>query len=309
MSSANLVVMRYVKEVTAGVTPATPALKNIRFTGESLNFAISNTTSTEIRPDRAQSDLVQTDANAAGDVNFELSYLTFDDFLSGALCDPWSAASGNTRYLENGVTDQFFTVQKHFTDIPLFHNFKGCVINQLELNLAVGAILTGRASFMGMDVAQTASQFGGATITDAPTTEVMNAVADVQDIIIDDVPYSGCVSTLTMLINNNYRARKCIGTLGSTDMIPGTREITGTMNLYFSEGSMYEKFLEGTEFSYSFKVESDDGSYTFRVPRAKFETAEVVAGGQNTDVMINATWRALFDGSSGRMIQIEANTL
>lgn len=306
MSSANRVALRYVKENTFNVTPATPNLKQLRYTSESLNKAISNIVSTEIRPDRTQADLVTVDANAAGDINFELSYGTFDDFIAAALCSTWSAASGGTRVIENGVLDQFFTIQKDFNDIGIFHNVEGCVINQLQLSMAVGQILTGTASVMAGNYTQTEIQFPGAVLVPAPAATPLNAVSDLQDIIIDDVPYNGCISELNLTINNNYRGRKCIGFLGSTDMIPGTLEISGTMNMYFSDGSIYEKFDTNTEFSYSFKLEGPEGSYIIRVPRAKFETGEVVAGGQNTDVMFNATFRALYDASAGRMIQIEA---
>lgn len=48
----------FTEEVTWGLTPAV-ALDAVRFTGESLNFAIDNVQSNEIRSDRQITDLIQ----------------------------------------------------------------------------------------------------------------------------------------------------------------------------------------------------------------------------------------------------------
>lgn len=83
-ASSNRVALRYVKETERGVTPATPALTPIRYTGESLNFKINTETSDEIRADRMVSDVIQTDAMSEGDINAEFSFASFDDFFQGA---------------------------------------------------------------------------------------------------------------------------------------------------------------------------------------------------------------------------------
>ena len=83
--------LRYVEEITPGVTPAS-ALTGLRFTGESLNKNKTTETSNEIRADRQITDLIDTDSDASGDINFELSYAALDDFLPGALlADDWEA--------------------------------------------------------------------------------------------------------------------------------------------------------------------------------------------------------------------------
>lgn len=87
----------------------------------------------------------------------------------------------------------------------------------------------------------------------------------------------------------------------------GTIEVTGDMEFYFNEGSNYAKFVAGTEFDFSFALEDSAGNRnTFTLPRCKFETGEVVAGGKNTDVMFTAKWRGLYDSVSGRVMQLTA---
>jgi len=91
MSDSNRVQMRYVEEDTWGTTPATRDLQELRIVSESLKHTIENVTSNEIRDDRQTTDLIQTGSSAGGDVAFELSYDSYNDFLEGALWSDWSA--------------------------------------------------------------------------------------------------------------------------------------------------------------------------------------------------------------------------
>lgn len=91
LASSNRVSLRYIAEVTFGTTPTTPAFNELRYNGESINYNINNVVSDEIRSDRMTSDLVQVQADASGDLNFELSYGAFDDFIESCLADTWGA--------------------------------------------------------------------------------------------------------------------------------------------------------------------------------------------------------------------------
>ena len=72
------------------VSPA-PILTAVRFTGESLAHTQESVTSDEIRSDSQVTDLVRVAVGAEGDVNFELSYRTFDRFFEGLLRSNWDA--------------------------------------------------------------------------------------------------------------------------------------------------------------------------------------------------------------------------
>lgn len=96
MSDSSRVQLAYGTEVSWGVIPAV-AFTEQRMTGEGLNFNIANIVSNEIRADRQITDLVQVDAEAAGPVNFELSYAAYDDWLEAALFSAgWTAAVAET---------------------------------------------------------------------------------------------------------------------------------------------------------------------------------------------------------------------
>jgi len=102
LASTSRVQLRYVRELVFGETPNLPSVtRELRFTGESLNFNLTKETSQEINADRASSSQVAVGAEASGSINFELSYAEYDELLSGALQDSWQL------YGTNGVGTNF----------------------------------------------------------------------------------------------------------------------------------------------------------------------------------------------------------
>jgi hypothetical protein len=85
-----------VKEVTNGTTPTNPALDLVRSTGTTLGLNKDSIQSEEIRSDRMITDFRLGANNVSGDVNFELSYGTFDDLLQGVLLSADWAAPATT---------------------------------------------------------------------------------------------------------------------------------------------------------------------------------------------------------------------
>lgn len=81
----------YQVEVTPGTTPAA-AFKKLRHTTESLNTTVNTITSSELRSDRAVSDLVRTSTAEAGSVAFELSYAEYEPFIAAAVGGVFSTA-------------------------------------------------------------------------------------------------------------------------------------------------------------------------------------------------------------------------
>jgi hypothetical protein len=89
MSDSSSVQLYYLEESVWGTTPGS-ALKELRFTQESLAQATETAVSEEIRSDRMVSDIIRTSINAGGDVGIELSYGAHDDLIAGALANAWT---------------------------------------------------------------------------------------------------------------------------------------------------------------------------------------------------------------------------
>lgn len=92
MSESNRTQLRYVPEVTYGVTPVDDGgWKPLPFNSESMNVGPATTQSQRIRgTDRMPADLKKVNTNVGGQVGMELSGVDFDDFIQGAMAAAWA---------------------------------------------------------------------------------------------------------------------------------------------------------------------------------------------------------------------------
>jgi hypothetical protein len=384
-ATSNRTAISIIKEVTPGTTPATPAFQALRFTGESLKSNLTTTVSEEIRSDRSTANLIPTDQSNAGDIMGEMSGLTYDKLLEGALfadvtwttptavakttlavtangftdsangfitaglqVGQWVKASvftnalnnvyykiltlsagvittypapvavqaaGTSSFLKgstitNGVTDSSFSIQKTFNDTTAvtYTNFKGQRVSTMKVDLAVGAIAKITFGFMGMTSTTSESQIAGATLLPATTTEIMNCVSNVTNIIAKGAGITTALNftDLSMSYDNKLRELKAIGTLGSIDIRPGTIEAKATINPYFEDKQLLDAFLANTAFELSFQITGSDGySYIFSYPSVKFTSQDITAGGKDQDLIIKGEVQAILDATSLTTMRID----
>lgn len=91
-ADSNRVSLRGIKEDNAnwGVTPITGKSREIRITSSSLALSKETTMSEELRADRMVSSIVETAATTEGDINFEFSAGSQDDYLQAFLLGAWT---------------------------------------------------------------------------------------------------------------------------------------------------------------------------------------------------------------------------
>lgn len=85
MSDANRVRLSYVEESTFGDQETGSNLQTLRLNSESLHHDMETTISEELRSDGQISDVARIGTGASGDISFELSYGSHDDFIRAAL--------------------------------------------------------------------------------------------------------------------------------------------------------------------------------------------------------------------------------
>lgn len=299
-ATSNLTRLRYISEATFGTTPGTGTSEDLRFTGESLNYTLSTETSQEIRSDRQIADLVQVGAEASGDVQFELSYGTFDSFMAAALGGSWS-----TDDLTNGITVPFFSIEKGFTDINQYILFRGMAVNTMSLDFAAESILTGSFGFLGKDSIIAGTSGVPAVAAGGTLTEVMNATSNFADMSIGGSTYPCGINSISLNTDGGLRAQNAIGNLGACSIAAGTFSPTGSISVYFSDATIYSNYIANSPFALTWKVRDAAGnSYVFSMPRVKITNATVVAGGLDTDVMLDLDYQALYDATATHTIKI-----
>lgn len=215
--------------------------------------------------------------------------------------------------IRNGTTRKSYVIQKHIQDIavPTFINYIGCVVGQMNLEMASGSIITGSFDYQGLGVAAGTdgigdSQISGATIVAESTNTPMNAVNNIVNILEDNAVSTNRFSNLSMSINNNLRVADAIGSLNHIDISAGRLEVTGSMNIYYESRAAYERFINGTFFSFSFRAQDAAGNaMIFTFPRVKQSTGTLVAGGLDTDLILETEFTAILDPTTDSMIQID----
>ena len=216
-------------------------------------------------------------------------------------------------YIRNGVADKPFTIQKSFNDLATieYQNFTGARIGTWGLELATGSILTTSFGLLALDAAMTETQITGATFTDANVNDVLNAVDNVAAVVFDGNPAADqfFFNSLSLTFDNALRGLQAIGTLGFIGVEPGRITTTGSIELYFESSSLFDRFRAAQAFSLSFLAQDSDGNaYIVTLPRVKFTSLEIVAGGLDTDIFASAELQALIDDTGTFQIQVSRFT-
>lgn len=291
--------LRYVVEQEPGVTPATPTMKNLRFTGESLSASRTTASSAEIRADRNIADLITTGESASGDINVEYSFGTYDDFLESALQGVWT-----NNVLKNGTTRKSFTIEKEFSDVGKFEYFRGCEVTQMAISMAASQFVTGSFSIMARQSASGTATLA-TTKTPATTTPVFNTTYHMTGLAINGAEYADGIQSLAFSLNNNAREQRQIGSKDLAGVGMGSALLTGTLNCYFGNATtITDAYDNDTPVKIEFILQAAGSLYTVTLPAVKFSGKRHVAGGINTDVQLEMSFQSVFDEAEGCEIKI-----
>ena len=304
--SADLVRLAEVPEAIYGEVPATPAFKQVRYTGESLSFAPTTVLSAGMNPQRSVEDSILTGGSVTGTINYELSKEAwYEDFLAGAMCNDWT-----TNALKVGTVLKSFTVEKTLpvgAGVTDYHRIPGSIVNGFTLSIAPNAIVTGTFDMLGKSYDTESAAVAGSTYV-APALNPVFTAPLVTDIVIEGVPAVGkCFTSMVLTLNNNYRALECIGTLGAREMSMGRAEITFAFSLYYADATLLDYLTAQTELDISFTLTDSAtpaNTYAYALHRVKLTQCNVVAGGTGTDVLAECVATALLDKTANTPLTI-----
>jgi hypothetical protein len=271
----------YMQESVWGVLPASPQLKGIRYTGESLSGNKTRQRPNEIRGDRQASAAVTTDESASGGINFALSYGTFDDILSGVLGADWAGD-----VLKPGLLFKSFLIEKRFSP-TLFLRYPGSFFTSASLTMARGQFLSGAFNVLAKEEKDFATSASTAAYTAAPNGRVMDPVAGVKDVLLGGAALgTGCNSITLNITNEGAAADFALGSASAQGMRMGTLTVGGTAEFYFRDFTLFQRFKSETSGPLSWKtVDADGDAYRFTMPEAIITNPRITAGGINQPVM------------------------
>jgi hypothetical protein len=234
--------------------------------------------------------------------------LTFEGSpFTGATGAGGAAVTVSASRLTNGTLQRSATIERAFQDVTQFFTHRGQTVQSMSLDVSTGALITGSFEFIGKDVVRAGTTGLNATIVPSGSTGILSATSSVANILEAGVPLTGTfVQALKMTYNNNLRGQKAIGTLGNADIGSGSIDIKLMLDVYFANGTLYDKFLNNTVSSFSFRLQDTAGNgYVITLPRTKINSAKVNAGAINTDLSASFEITGLFDPVTARMMIVD----
>ncbi len=298
--------MAYIAEVTYGTTPATPAFSDIRHTSASLGLSKTSLESTELRDDRQIAHFRHGNKSVSGDIGFELSYGSFDDFLEAVLGGTWAADTPalGTDQLQVGTTRRSFTVERKFAnlDTPEYHRYTGLELNTFNLSVTPDAMVTGTFGAIAQDNAIATAIIAGATYGAATTTEPFDSFSGV---ITEGGSAIGVVTSLEMSLENGLNPLFVVGSDVTEQPSIGKSRVTGSIGVFFQSKTLLEKFINETASSLVFTLVDPAGNeYDFTLPNIKYTGGQPDVSGEG-EVSLTMPFTALYDSTEGSNLTIE----
>lgn len=218
-----------------------------------------------------------------------------------------AAVTLSAAQVRNGVTQRSCSIEKVFTDISQFVLHTGLNVNKMTLALASGSMLTGNFEFMGKSATISGTTGLHATVNPSLDFPVMNNVNNISNILENGAPLVNTfLKSMSLDYTNNLRDRDAVASLGNVDIGNGTIGATGSISVYFAEGTLYQKFINNTKSSLSFRaIDSLGNGYVITYPNIKYSDGDIVSGGLDSDCMVNMPFTALRDPVTGSTIIID----
>ena len=213
--------------------------------------------------------------------------------------------------LKNGKSRKGFTLEKQFSSLgdtdsggKAFHLYTGAIANTLTMEFRAGATVGATVGLTALaHEASAATKFTGTAKT-AKTGKLYSPADTGQvGIFTGGTTHLGSkpiITAVTVSITNNIREGEELGSLDVGDLIAGSFSAEGTVEMYFRDSDLYDRFLNRQDQEMAWVVHEPNDKYKgygFYMPRVRMRNARIQAGGNDSDLIAQFDYRAL--GSSG----------
>jgi len=201
-----------------------------------------------------------------------------------------------------GTTQRSFAIERTFSDISKYQQFRGCVINTMSLSVKPNAIVTGEFGMLARGAASTGTPWDSAPTasqTGSPYDSFTGAVKEGGSAI-------GFVTAIELKLDNGGTPTYVVGD-DQTPAIPlGRSNVTGSLDVYFADLTMLQKFEDETESSVEFYLGSGvpgGESYRFYLPRVKYGSGDNPASDEKP-IVLKMNYQALYSTTDETNIRI-----
>ncbi len=209
------------------------------------------------------------------------------------------------KMFRDGTTKKSFLLERKYADVSEFVSYRGMRVSSLTLDIVARQKITGAFSVLGAKgLAAAATVSGGLNAKN--TNPIFVAGANVGSIREGGASLTTAIKEVHLQVENNLRENDKIDSKEVDDIALGTSRITLKLVLYFRSRTMYEKFQNHTQSSFTVRLtDSANNVIILTIRKLKYGDSDISAGGANQEVMCPLDALALADATTGCQLQVD----
>lgn len=288
MSRGTKVVLNYAPQTDVATKPTTN-WKNLPYKSEGLDHKVELTDSETIVDSRIKTAGIPTKASVEGDIEVEFAKSAFDDLIEAAAGNLWAT----NKLVFGGNVQKMFAIEKAFSDVALYHYFKGMRVNTFKLDIPQQGFIGATFGFTGQGYETGAAAYSAAPAATSVAQKASNIT--VGDIKINGSSLKGvaCATAFSFELNNNIDSVPCLGGgLYPQNLLEMMADITGSMTLEYAtvaQGYLGNQ-ITGAPISIEVTIKTpDNSSYVLTIPKAQISGSLPTGGKDQTRAELSYT--------------------
>lgn len=207
--------------------------------------------------------------------------------------------------LKNGTKRKSLAIEKSFTDIAKFGTFSGMRGGELSQEIVSEQLVTASLTFSGKEVTTGSATLLGTSIPSG-STDSLNATTNVGTIEEGGVALTTAIKGISITTGNNLRNKPQVGSKSPVDIGYGFIDVSGSLNAYFQDLALWDKFVNHTQTSLTWRFTDSAGNVmVYTIPRLYFSDGNPTSPGGNDDVMVPLEFTAIRDLTRGATVIID----
>ncbi len=274
------------ESAVAGTGSGAANFTSLPFTNFSVNESKDIFTDDTVRSDRRRQFNIHGNKILSGDIAVNLADEAFDEWIESALYSSFAADA-----VADGDVQKSFTVEHGALDISQYSLYTGVVANTWSIDVPVDGIVTSTFGVQGKLLAQSGTSID-ATVTDPAVAEPFFHAGGT--FLVDSVAV-GNITSISLNVDNGGSPNYALGSDTARDITVGFISVTGSMQVYFDDGSYITDFINEATASLDFTLDDGTNTLQFVLPKVKYNSADKAVDGQgpifltiNFDALSNA---------------------
>ena len=200
--------------------------------------------------------------------------------------------------IKNGVLKKTYSILQRFESLQGDNQliYSGLSVDTLSLSLDAQSIITANVALLGLNGSYLSNLIPEAQIVENVLEGILTSSSGVRKVLLGGLEVNGpnWVQSSTFELSNNSRRQLAVGQISSVGIAPGTSVITGVLSTYFGNNDLARAVINNDESSYVLAMsDNEKRRLVLDIPRIKFSEGSVGVDGENTDLILPLTYRAL----------------